>query len=378
MCSAESVRNTRWVLGLAGLMLVLLTSDGRAQDVASIRRHIAELEQRKVELIAATDSLQALERARRLRSLDSLQVGALRILAAHPMVGVARRQATTAWASLSANLGDSVAVLVHQRRFVLIPEDPQDSTQVEAQGFATLGTVLVIPRNSPEDLTAMNIIVTVYGDLWRSLDPGLREWLSAPLTPKLDTIAVTSGSYLELVTSGSPVSRGCYQGRLEDCAGALGLTEPDNPALAWYSAEGRRELVARLSQVLRAGADREVFARCVIQHVDADCMALLQQNESLVPPPLSGGARASYLLTALKLGGSGALSRLLGSSDEPTMARRLELAAGTSLDAMTTRWRGAVLATRPHPTQLAASTAWAGMVWIAGLLLLSFRSSRWR
>jgi hypothetical protein len=226
--------------------------------------------------------------------------------------------------------------------------------------------------------TAISIIAALYGDLWRSLDPVLLEWLSAPLTPKLDTIAVTSASYLELVTSGSPVSRGCYQGSLEDCAGALGLTKPEIPALAWYSAEGRRELVARLSEVLRTGADREVFARCVIQHVDADCLALLQQNEKLVPPPLPGGSRASYLLTALKLGGSGALSRLLGSSDEPSMPRRLELVAGTSLDAVTARWRGAVLATRPHPTQLTASTAWAGMAWIAGLLLLSFRSSRWR
>jgi hypothetical protein len=359
-------------------MLGLPPSVGHAQDVASIRRHIAELEQRKVELIAATDSLQALERARRLESLDSLQVGALRLLAAHPMVGVARRQAATAWASLRATLGDSVAALMHQRRFVLVTEDAEDSTQVDAQGVATLGTVLVIPRNSPENLTAINIIVAVYGELWRSLDPGLRDWLSAPLTPTLDTIAVTSASYLELVTSGSPVSRGCYQGSLADCAGALGLTEPDHPALAWYSAEGRRELVARLSQALSAGADREVFAGCVIQRVDADCVALLQQNERLVPPPLSGGTRASYFLTALKLGGSGALSRLLGSSGEPSMARRLELAAGTSLDAVTTRWRSAVLATRPHPTQLTASTACAGMVWIAGLLLLSFRSSRWR
>jgi hypothetical protein len=140
MCSAGSMSNARWVLGL-GLMLGLLPSDGQAQDVASIRRHIAELEQRKVALIAATDSLQALERARRLGSLDSLQVVALRLLAAHPMVGVARRQAATAWASLRANLGDSVAALMHQRRFVLVTEDAEDSTQVDAQGFATLGTV---------------------------------------------------------------------------------------------------------------------------------------------------------------------------------------------------------------------------------------------
>ena len=74
MCSTGSLRQARWVV-MAALMLGLPTSDGHAQDVARIRRHIAELEQRKVELIAATDSLMALERARRLQSLDSLQVG---------------------------------------------------------------------------------------------------------------------------------------------------------------------------------------------------------------------------------------------------------------------------------------------------------------
>ncbi|MEP7326284.1 MAG: hypothetical protein ABI836_10080 [Gemmatimonadota bacterium] len=362
-------------------MLVLLAAGARCgwgQDVASIRRRIAQLEQMKMELNAAADSHAALEGARRLAVLDSLSVGPLRLLAPHQSIDFARRVGEAAWTALRGRLEDSVAMVLHQRRFVLIPEDPADSTQTKAQGYATLGTVLVVPGNRPASLTALEIIVPVYGDLWRTLDPSMREWLSGPVTPTLDTVAVSSSNYLELVTSGSPVARGCYQGRMEDCEEALGLVRPADPAMAWYSVEGRRELVGRLGQVLRTGVTREVFTRCVVQHVDADCVALLHQDEALVPPPLSGSLRASYLLTALKLGETGSLARLLGSSEEASVARRLELTAGTSLSTLTARWHSAVLAMRLNPIQLTASTAGASVVWMAGLLLLATRSSRWR
>lgn len=365
--------------GSAALLALILGSRLAAgQGVAELEARIQRLRQRQAELNGQAEAIAAADRARWIGSLDSLRVGSLRVLAPHDLGDVARRAAALAWRALNDRLGDSVAMLVHRMRFVLIPDAITDSARADLRKYATLGTVVLVPAVDRERQAALNIVIPVYQELWHRLDPALQGWLSAPLIPRLEPDVVTPGSYIELATSGSPVARSCYQGDLPACGEALGLSRPDDPALAWYSAEGRRALVARQSQVLRVGADREVFADCVGGRVDRDCLALLRSHPGLVPPPLSGSTRGGAFLSAIRTGGSGSLQRLLLGAADSTMAYRLHQAGGADVAALLAQWRTTLMATRPKATQIPPATAMTTVAWLMGLLLLTFRSSRWR
>lgn len=361
------------------LLLGLITAPVAvsAQDVAQIRERIQRLEMRAAELNAKADSSAAAERQRWAGTLDSMRIGTLLLLVPHPLRDDARRAGALAWSVLQHVFGDSVALMLRDRPFLVISDAVMDSAHMDIRWHDALGTPVLSPAGNRVRGLAMNIITSIYQQFWQRLDPAMRNWLGAPLMPNLDPGLMPGAVYVELVTSNSPVARECFRGTLTACGEAHGLTRPADPATAWYGPDGRRELVQRRAQVLRVGVDKERFSRCTEKRSDADCVRLLRENTSLVPPPLSGVIRGTLLTTALHLGGDGSLSRLLATPDDP-IADRLSDAAGASPEGLLSVWRSAVISAKPRATQLRPTVAWTSIVWMAGLLTLALRSSRWR
>lgn len=363
----------------AAVVLIGLGSatPAKAQDIASIEARVARLQERARALEAKADSIAAANRRRFAGTLDSVEVGSFKVLADTAMMKDVRRAATLAWTALTGVFGDSASMLLHDRTFVAITDAIVDSAHTDLRWHATLGTPVLAPREDRVRGLAMNLVSAAYESFWQRLDPAMKDWISSPLLPTLEPGKIPGNSYVEVVTAGSPIARECFSGTLSACRRSLGFDRPADPAAAWYSAAERRALVDRLSFSLRSGTDRDAHARCLHMGSDSACSALLAANAELVPAILSGMTRGTFLVTALRKGGSGALSRLLESSGD-SVSTRIERVAGTRLDVVLAEWRASIIAARPVKTRLAASSALTSMFWMACLLTLALRSSRWR
>jgi hypothetical protein len=367
------------VLTGVGLALVLLGSAGPAQgqSLGPLEERVRRLEQRAAALNAKADSVMAAERARWADSLEAITDGGFRILAPPELAGTAREAARLAATTLARAFGDSVVLVIRQEHFLVFPDAVLDSAHSELRHVRGLGTPVLAPADDRVTQLAMNLIGQVHQVLWQRFDPALREWLAAPLAPTLEPARFPGNSYIDLVTSASPPAGACFGGSMAGCLHALGLERPADPGMAWYSASGRRELVGRMSQVLRTGASTHQFASCVHGHSDQDCQALLRRAAPLIPPPLNPQTRSTLLRLALARGGPEALSRLFHSPGDP-IARRLADVAGQDPAVLLREWHRHILAAKPPPTTLTLPQAWTTIMWAGLLVLVALRSSRWR
>lgn len=361
----------------AVVVLAFRPTPAGAQDIHRLEARIERLRERAKVIDAKADSAAAAERSRWAGTLDTIRVGAFTLLSPQPLSAEAKRGGELAWAALTAAFGDSVAMIVRGKTYLILSDAVTDSAHSDIRWHADLGEPILVPRVNRVRGFAMNLVSSVYQEVWNRLDPAIRGWLSAPFTPTLEPGKMAGNTYVELVTTASPLARDCFVGNLAACNGALGLDRPADPAMAWYSARERRALVARLSQSLRRGADRSAFEKCINRGADSSCAQLLRDNEQLVPPPLSPGTRGSYLQIALRMGGSGSLSRLLGSRSD-SIAARIQETAASDPSTIQSAWRSAVIAVKPTGTQLSSTAAWTSLLWMAGLVSLALRSSRWR
>jgi hypothetical protein len=359
------------------LVLLFLPALVQGQAVPDLEARVRRLEQRAAVLSAKQDSVMAAERTRWADSLASITEGGFRILAPAELVADARAAAELAATTLTTAFGDSIAQLIRGERFLVFPEAVLDSAHRELRTVRGLGTSVLAPEGDRVRQLAMNLMGQVYQALWQRFDPALREWLAAPLAPTLEPARIPGNSYIDLVTSASPPARECFRGDMEGCGNALGLERPADPALTWYSESGRRELVGRLSQLLRTGARTDQFASCVHGRSDQDCQTLLRQVSTVIPPPLSPQNRATLLRLALVEGGPEALTRLLQAPNDP-IAQRLADAAGQDPTGLLREWHRRTLAAKPPPTTLTLPQAWAASMWAGILVLVALRSSRWR
>ena len=373
--------DTRWSVDGAGCMaaLALLLSPAlvHGQTLSDLEARVRRLEQRAAALSAKEDSVMATERAQWAGSLVSITDGGFRILAPAEMAGSARAAARLASTTLATAFGDSIVQFIRKEQFLVFPEVVLDSAHSELRMVRGLGTAVLAPEGDGGRQLAMNLMGQVHQALWQRFDPALREWLGAPLPPTLEPARIAGNSYVDLVTSASPPAGDCFRGSMEACGQALGLERPADPALTWYSERGRRELVGRLSQLLRTGASAGQFASCVHGRSDQDCQTLLRRESQVIPPPLNPQARATVLRLALARGGPEALTRLLQSPSD-LIARRLADAAGQESAALLQQWHRHILAAKPLPTTLTLPQAWATMMWAGVLVLVALRSSRWR
>src|SRR5690242_14651153 len=115
----------------------VLPPQARAQDAAQLRSRAARLTE--AFLRAQTLRAQSDTAASRRQPVDSVQVGALRLIVAPSMTAIARPAAETAWVALARTFGHAADVLEHTPLVVQVegqPEGPLPALAPARQVFA--------------------------------------------------------------------------------------------------------------------------------------------------------------------------------------------------------------------------------------------------
>jgi hypothetical protein len=178
---------------------------------------------------------------------------------------------------------------------------------------------------------------------------------------------------LDLVSSASFISRGCFDGRAADCRHVLGLDSSATPVQSYFDAAGRRDMVRRHGEVLRR-RDYTRTEEC-LAGTDAACAQLLERG----PADLSIGSvghRVSLLQLAIQVGGPDATMRVFRG--DGSVAEQLAAIAGMPVDSLTALWLTRVRNQRVASDNMAAGMAAASLGWIGLLGLLALRNKRWR
>jgi hypothetical protein len=184
----------------------------------------------------------------------------------------------------------------------------------------------------------------------------------------------------ELATTPSVAVRQCYQGELDGCRRALGLTGEGEHWDLWYSAPERRELV-RSGFSNRAGPpssdprDLALWHGCVELQDMRDCDLFLADRKPRAP--LTASSRESLLALSLRMGGAGSFERLRLAPPGP-LEERLARAAGVPPDSLLASWRREALQAQPSAWAGLAKTPVAALFWFLLFGILAARSTRWR
>jgi hypothetical protein len=202
------------------------------------------------------------------------------------------------------------------------------------------------------------------------LDPGgafLDEFPVEPMTERR-----RGGVYVQLATAESQAVRSCWLGDNRACRDALALTNLSDPVSVWYSPDEQRRIVAR------GGAG---WTQACIDGSDEDCHRALSGRVIRSLRPLEERARLLLVEVALKVGGAGALQRMLAAG-EMGFEERLLAAARLDADSLVALWRTEIKesadAVEYRSPTVPSSLAVAGLAWIVVFILLSTRSTRWR
>lgn len=178
----------------------------------------------------------------------------------------------------------------------------------------------------------------------------------------------------DLLASRSLLGPRCYNGEIAACSMQLGLTTTDDPVMSWYDSltrfdevKNHRERAARFNR-----ADTE---KC-LQGDDVACGRALHSIDMLELPPAGGISREAIVLEAIKLGGDGAVQRIIASRGTPSEA--LAAAARVPVDSVLKVWQRKVHQDSIGSDDLSVKIIIVAVGWIALLLGLSTRISRWR
>ena len=344
--------------------LLLAGSSGAAQNVARLERMWKDAAR-------ASSHVDSITRLRESIELDTVRRGNLVVLAPGDLEALAVDVADTTWARLEGTYGDQVKAPRHRPLVVALYRSTKGPAPY---GYAPDAVAIPVANGSAQQMAAAQTVIALLNALRTDFDGPFHRWLGVAI--RTDTASVARAElYEDLVTSPSPLARGCYVGSLRDCAEALGLIPTQDPATRWYDAAGRRELLRNLLFVTPNDA---LVKECIDAGVDAVCLRLLRGPDSLrVTPPLAPESRELLVRIALHAGGRRALQLLLDNPGQP-IGRRLELAAGIPMDSLVRRWHTAVLATRPASVDLTPGVGWVALVWALVLGTLVLGSSRWR
>jgi hypothetical protein len=300
---------------------------------------------------------------------DTIRAGGLTILANPSPLPVAQA-AARAWSEIERLYGPA-APSVTERPIVIEAIDPDTTVS-----SPPLGTVAQLRWNMSRPMMRQWLLNFVSDG---AADPALRNWLGGPLL--YDTAAAAHDApsvYVELVTQPWGTVRRCFLGDIPACQVALTLGDTTAPLTRRYSVEERRSLVVDAYQgFFNHGSTQGDFHACAAGG-DSACVHLLQG----LPPGsllrlLDYRARLSLVAFALQAGGSRAMGRLLAAPDQ-TVAARLAMASGLSVDSLTARWLRSIRAARPTPVSLPPWGAWLALGWIGVFATCGLRSSRWR
>lgn len=336
-----------------------------AQDPASLQRRLKELDAlRHGAALAAARS----DSAQR-ETLDTIRAGALFILTRSRDATRVRQGAEIAWTQVDSLYGDEAATLSARPLFFGFLEG-----RMLPQYLGNTQPVLADSSSTGADI-ARQLVIGAATLLRKAADTTLANWFGSLLLPVTHAPDEAARIYIELVTAPSAAVRDCYQGDAPACRAALGLLDGGDRVTLWFDAAERRSLVSKLSTMDRASRRSEVDA-CLLAQSDEGCIAVLHALQ-YIEPPLSVEARHSFARAALRAGGRDAYGRLVHSAGR-ALSQRFAMAAGSSSDSMTLRWRAAILASRPKTVTLATTSGWVALGWVIAFGLLALRSTRWR
>jgi hypothetical protein len=369
------IRRSSWLLAVALMIAAPLGLGGtaRAQTVAEQRARVLRLQTRLSVLDAAQAARDSAARAR--RHLDTLVVGGLTLVTDSSRSPALRTAAAAVWQALVTDLGATPAALrgaVIYVRFGARNESWADLLHAGAQ--------FVEPdMSSRGEILRRRLLVAAGATLAGRAGSTLSIWSGGTLGLHSEPEASFDRAAIELVTTLSVRARGCNAGSTADCALALGITPVSDPLGEWYDAGDRQALVRRETSYERR---RRVLAStvddCLQRGNDEACVAYLQQTWEARPhAPISTEAAVSVLYTAARLGGAGALDRLL-TDTAAALPARLAVMAGVPFDSLLSAWRDEARTHRTSPPTLPGSVRWAALFWIAAFGTLALRSPRWR
>jgi hypothetical protein len=179
---------------------------------------------------------------------------------------------------------------------------------------------------------------------------------------------------LDILSSRSLLGPRCYRGEIPACSMLLGLTEVDDPVMAWYDSLARFDEVKARREV--ALAFNRADTEACLAGQDAACGRALHTIKAFTMPPASGMSRDALTLEALRIGGDSAAERMLESRGTPTEA--LAAGAGVPADSVLRSWQRHVRGDSIESDALSWRMALMGIGWVALLFGLSTRISRWR
>lgn len=178
----------------------------------------------------------------------------------------------------------------------------------------------------------------------------------------------------DLLASRSLLGPRCYNGEIAACSMQLGLTTTDDPVMSWYDSLARIDEV-KLNRA-RALRNNRVDTEKCLQGDDIACGRALQSIDVLVLPPAGGISRDAIVREAIKLGGDGAVQRIVSSRG--TASEALAAAANVPVDSVLKVWQRKLRQNSIGSDDLSAKLGIVAVGWIALLLGLSTRISRWR
>jgi hypothetical protein len=334
-----------------------------AQDAATLEQRLRQLErlQRVVEA-----SVARAESANR-EMVDTIRVGSLVLIGRPADASLIGQAGVIGWAKLDSLYGNAATLIT--TAMLIFPQGRP------IQGDKLLGKSFMHVRG-PTELTPTSVALQVIraggAILGERSDSVLRNWLGPQLLNVGPSPIQFSRVYIEMVTTPSVAVRRCFDGSSAACQAALGLA--GDLVTVWYDASERRSLVQNLQDVHLIGL-RQQANGCLRAGNDSSCIAFLRAVGT--PPPLSAASRQSLLRVALDAGGRDGFGRLIQSAGMPLHVR-ISRAAALPIDSVVGRWRGAILAARPHPVTLVPTMAWTALAWCVAFGLVALRSTRWR
>jgi hypothetical protein len=178
----------------------------------------------------------------------------------------------------------------------------------------------------------------------------------------------------EIIDSPSLLGARCYRGDVVSCSMLLGLTPVEDPVMAWYDSSARLNRVKdRRGQALRT--DRQLTEACE-RGDDAACGRLLNAMNEFQNPPGGDLSHDALMWEALRIGGDSAVVRLLTSGAMP--AEAIAAAARVPADSVVRAWQRHVREGSLGSNDLTLALVIVSIGWVALLLFLTTRISRWR
>jgi outer membrane murein-binding lipoprotein Lpp len=352
--------------------LVIPSGSAHAQTVAEQRARVEQL-QARVRALAAQRAAQ--DSARRAeRRLDTLVVGGLTLVTDSSRSTTLRAAAADAWQTVVADLGADPADLRGALIYVRLGSPEQSWSDL----LGPTTEFVQGDRRAPGESLRQRLRAAAGMALAARAGHTLSLWSGGALGLQVTPDASFDRAAMELVTTLSVRVRQCNAGDMASCALALGVTPVSDPLTAWYDASDRQALVRREI----AGAWRRRMPPsvddCAERGSDAACLAYLGETWGKpYHPPLSTEAAVGVLFTAARLGGNGALNRLLADTTA-SLPTRLVAMAGVPLDSLLTTWRAEARAHRTSSPTLPGPTRWAALFWIVAFGTMALGNPRWR